>query len=75
MILDGLQAGPERWTDKEVLDRRGVATTMLHNRGFIGSGEGVRSHPETGWASSNAVSLSTSVLRREINSCTAILAK
>ncbi len=31
LILDELQAVPERWTNKELLGRRAVSTTMLHN--------------------------------------------
>ncbi len=74
MILDGLQAVLERWTNEELLDRRGVSTTMRHNRGLIGSGEDVRSPLETGGASSNAVSMPTSGFRGAIESFAAIFA-
>jgi hypothetical protein len=54
LILDELQAASQRWTNKELFDRRAVSMTILHNRVLNGRREGVRSHPETGWASSNA---------------------
>jgi hypothetical protein len=74
LILYGLQAGPERWTNEELLGRRAISTTMRHNRGLIGSGEGVRSHPETGWAYINAVYMPTSGFCGAIDSFAAIFA-
>jgi hypothetical protein len=75
LILDELQAVLKRWTNKELLGCRAVLTTMFHEHPLNGSREGVRSHLETGWASSNAESMPTYALLREINSCAAILAE
>jgi hypothetical protein len=68
LTLDELQAVPERWTNKELLGRRAVSTTMLHKHVLNGGREGVRSHPETGWASSNAASMPNSVFLGAIES-------
>ena len=74
LILDGLQAAPERWTNEELIGGRAVLTTMLHNRGLIGRLEGVRSRRGTGWVFSNAVSMPTSGFFGAIEPCTAIFA-
>jgi hypothetical protein len=74
LILDGLQAILERWTNEQLLGRRAISTTMRHNRGLIGSGEGVRSPLETGWASFSAVSMPTSGICGATESITAIFA-
>ena len=57
LILDELQAVPERWTNEKVLGRRAVSTTMLHNHVLNGKLEGMRRCRETGWAYINAVSM------------------
>ena len=74
LILDGLQAVPERWTDEEVLGCRGVLTTMLHSHVLDARHDGVRSLPEPGWASINAVSMPTHGFRGAIQSFAAMLA-
>jgi hypothetical protein len=68
LIPDELNAVLECWTNKELPGRRSISTTMLHNYVLIESGEGVRSPTETGWASSNAESMLTSVYRGAIGS-------
>jgi hypothetical protein len=74
LILAELQAVPARWSNKEQLGRRATSTTMLQYHVLYRSGEGVRSPPETGWASSNAVSMPTSVFLGAIESFATIFA-
>jgi hypothetical protein len=74
LIPGELQAVPERWTNKELLGRRAVSTTMLNYHVIDGMREGMRSHPETGWASSNAESMPTSVFIGAFESSATIFA-
>ena len=38
LILEELQAVKERWTNKELLGRRAVSTTILRNHVLTGNG-------------------------------------